>query len=338
MPSLQFSIVIPVRNGEKYITSALNSALKQTYPHFNIFILENCSEDRTPEILNSYNDPRIKIVPAEKALGIEDNWARILDLALNEYVTILAHDDVLYPNFLQEIARLIEVEPKAAFYHTHFHFTNSEGIVLRQNYSVPYRETGDEFLLNVHRFKEEFSGSGFVVRSLDYKHVGGLPPFRKLLFSDGFFWYRISQLSYKVCSPKSLYTFRMHEQSATGSSNILDFHTAGQQYLDALEKTGHFQSPENRRLAYRFVATFLQGRYRRFLHTLIKARGPRNLGDIAKLKATAASHNLSFDTPSLQFYEWIARIPWRLARMVIFRITNVMAVASTHWSRVSKRV
>ena len=320
----EFSVVIPVRNGEQFIAAALESVLNQTYQRFNIIVLENCSQDRTLEIIRSYAEPRITIYPAEEPLSIEENWERILHLDLLEYLTILGHDDLLYPDFLQEIVHLIEAEPEAAFYHTHFDFINAANDVIRKSFATPGQESSEAFIRRLHTFKEECSGSGWVVRSTDYKRVGGFPLFYRLLFSDMFFYFTVTRLSYKVCSPRYLSAFRMHEQSSTKDSSLLDFYNAGKDYLNALAP---FQSGEDQQLAKSFVMTLIQWSYRRFLNALTKAHPPRNLKEIAKVKHEAAVHHLAINTFSLQWYEFLARLPWRLPRMMLFRLTNVIAIA-----------
>src|SRR5262249_8974370 len=122
MPSSEptFSIVIPVRDGERYIGLAIESVLRQTYTHFRVFVLENGSKDRTLEIVQSYKDARIHVLPASSDLKIEGNWARIVDLELTEYLTVLSHDDLFYPHFLEEIIHLLTNYPEASVYLTHF--------------------------------------------------------------------------------------------------------------------------------------------------------------------------------------------------------------------------
>jgi glycosyltransferase involved in cell wall biosynthesis len=104
-----FSIVIPTRNGEPYLRETIDSVLSQNYPHFQLFILESGSTDQTVTIANEYaqRDTRIRVVTTDEPLDIQGNWARIQELELDAYLTILGHDDVLYPNFLETIAGLI---------------------------------------------------------------------------------------------------------------------------------------------------------------------------------------------------------------------------------------
>ena len=58
------SVVLPVYNGEKYLDEAICSVLSQTYPNFELIIVDDGSTDKTGEIANSYrqSDSRIKII------------------------------------------------------------------------------------------------------------------------------------------------------------------------------------------------------------------------------------------------------------------------------------
>src|SRR5690606_31492771 len=108
MQGPHFSIIIPTRNGQRYIAETLRSALAQTYPRYAVIVLESGSDDRTVEIVQSFSSERVTLLSEPAPLSIEENWARILALDLEGYLTILGHDDILYPGFLETIAGLIE--------------------------------------------------------------------------------------------------------------------------------------------------------------------------------------------------------------------------------------
>jgi glycosyltransferase involved in cell wall biosynthesis len=306
MSNRQFSVVIPVRNGENYIRSTLESVLNQTYQNFNIQILENCSEDKTVEIINAYHDPRIQIFPAAAPLSIEDNWLRILDLELSEFMTLLSHDDLLYPEYLQEIADLILAEPNASLYSTHFHLINSEGAIIRACQPIPYKETANDFLTNVHLSRREFCGSGFVARSADYKYIGGFPSLPGLLFADAMCWYRLAHLAYKVSSPKYLYAFRLHSQSASHSSNLVEFYKACQEYLSTISDSDYGALAQNRNLAHRYVKRFFNYRHHRVLLSLISSPVSQRLVDYQSAKKQL--RDIAGDDPLFAIADLEARI------------------------------
>ena len=50
------SIVIPIYNGEKYLTSSLDSAVNQTYDNIEIIAINDGSSDNSLDILKEYED------------------------------------------------------------------------------------------------------------------------------------------------------------------------------------------------------------------------------------------------------------------------------------------
>jgi glycosyltransferase involved in cell wall biosynthesis len=61
-----FSIVIPVFNREKLISETIKSVLKQSFTSFELILIDNCSTDKTIEIINSFLDERITLLQNEK--------------------------------------------------------------------------------------------------------------------------------------------------------------------------------------------------------------------------------------------------------------------------------
>ena len=96
----KYSIILPVRNGGQYVKECVQSILSQTITDFNLHILDNCSTDGTTEWIQSIKDDRIKVFLAERPLSIEENWARIIAIPKNEFITVIGHDDLLDPNYL----------------------------------------------------------------------------------------------------------------------------------------------------------------------------------------------------------------------------------------------
>jgi glycosyltransferase involved in cell wall biosynthesis len=279
MSNPEFSVVIPVRNGENYIGAAISSVLAQTYAHFQILILENASTDKTVEIVNQFNDARITIIPAPSPLDIEANWGRILELDLAEYLTVLGHDDILDHEFLQEMCRLIEQEPAASLYTTHFHIIDSDDETIRDCKPVPYKETGEAFMNARQHFQRDNFGTGYVMKSADFKRVGGFPPFSKLYFSDDYAIYRLADISGKVCSPKFLFGYRYHLKSESYMSGMETLTQASQQFFTALEQTPYASNPDNMTLARAYLNKTFTRRYIRILVNLLYSDDTSKLAD-----------------------------------------------------------
>ena len=56
------SVLMPVYNGEKYLREAIDSILNQTFSDFEFLIINDGSTDHSQNIINSYNDSRIRYV------------------------------------------------------------------------------------------------------------------------------------------------------------------------------------------------------------------------------------------------------------------------------------
>jgi hypothetical protein len=91
------SVVIPVRNRERTIRDAVQSALVQNADfEFNVIVVDNHSTDRTTEILRGIGDARFKhLVPERRDLGIGGCWNEaIYSSDCGQYVVQLDSDDL----------------------------------------------------------------------------------------------------------------------------------------------------------------------------------------------------------------------------------------------------
>jgi hypothetical protein len=91
------SVVIPVRNRERTVVDAVESALAQrTDFEFNVLVVDNHSTDRTAELVRGISDPRlIYIVPARHDLGIGGCWNEaIYSRECGQYAIQLDSDDL----------------------------------------------------------------------------------------------------------------------------------------------------------------------------------------------------------------------------------------------------
>lgn len=216
---LNFSIILPVRNGGDYLKQCVQSILNQSYPHFNLLILENESSDQSLDWLNSLSDDRIFIFPATKSLSIEENWSRILDLKKNEFITLIGHDDILHSDYLQEMVELINQYPDASLYQTHFNYINSEGNLIRACKHFPEKLTSLELMALILKKEVDINGTGYMMRSAHYDELHGIPNYPNLLFADFELWVNISQFSYMATSPKTCFSYRLHQSMTTVSSD-----------------------------------------------------------------------------------------------------------------------
>lgn len=102
------SVCIPVYNGACTIEGTLHSVLNQTYKNLEIIIVDNCSEDNTVQVINKFDDSRIKVYQNNANLGLAGNLNKCLEYVSGEYVQFVCADDILYPECIYKKVCLIE--------------------------------------------------------------------------------------------------------------------------------------------------------------------------------------------------------------------------------------
>lgn len=105
------SVCIPTYNGAATIAAAIASVLLQTFPDFELIVVDDGSPDNTCTVVERFSDPRLVFLRNEHNLGPQGNWNRCLELAKGRYFKLLPHDDVLHPACLAQQVRVLENDP-----------------------------------------------------------------------------------------------------------------------------------------------------------------------------------------------------------------------------------
>jgi glycosyltransferase involved in cell wall biosynthesis len=100
-----FSIVIPTYNRADLIMKTLASVFSQTYLHYEVIVVDNCSTDNTEEVLSGYIQAG-KIRYLKNDRNYERSWSRNrgMENAKGDFVTFLDSDDFMYPDNLKDAA------------------------------------------------------------------------------------------------------------------------------------------------------------------------------------------------------------------------------------------
>ncbi|RYZ29582.1 MAG: glycosyltransferase [Chitinophagaceae bacterium] len=100
------TVIIPNYNHAKYLKQRIESVLNQTYPNFDVILLDDCSLDNSKEIIENYKiHPKVSsiVVNQVNSGSVFRQWKRGIELATGDYVWIAESDDFADHLFLERM-------------------------------------------------------------------------------------------------------------------------------------------------------------------------------------------------------------------------------------------
>lgn len=112
MKDLEVSVLLCSYNASLFIRDAIDSVLYQSYADFELVVVDDGSTDNTLEIINEYNDPRIRLIPSNH------DYIASLNKGLKEckgkYIVRMDADDIMEPDRISIQVRIMETHSEIA--------------------------------------------------------------------------------------------------------------------------------------------------------------------------------------------------------------------------------
>ena len=99
------SIIMPMHNSARYVGEAITSVISQTYPHWELLVIEDASNDNSCDIVREYQhqDSRIQLLFNDQHTGRPSSPRNLgVSQAKGRYIAFLDSDDVWFPEKLQQ--------------------------------------------------------------------------------------------------------------------------------------------------------------------------------------------------------------------------------------------
>ncbi|MDJ0588989.1 MAG: glycosyltransferase family 2 protein [Pleurocapsa sp. MO_226.B13] len=201
----KISIVTPSYNQGKFIESAIQSVLEQNYPNFEHIILDNCSTDRTVEILQNY--PHL-IWESKPDRGQSDALNQGFRLATGDIIGWLNADDLYLPECFEKTVKSFANSPESDIAYGDYRWIDEQG--------------------NIVQFRKELDFDLFILKYLHVSYIIGISTFfrRRIFEEDNFldtsfhysmdyeFFLRLARKRYKFVHIDSYLTdFRWHKEN-----------------------------------------------------------------------------------------------------------------------------
>ncbi len=207
------SVIIPAYNQGHYLDKAVQSVLGQTYPDFEIIIVDDGSTDNTASIGCSYTVPYIHYVRQENQ-GLSAARNTGLRFAQGEFISYLDSDDLFLPDKLKLLMEAFDTHPEFGFVAGQAIPINEAGAPIGKLYDSPIPEPAEELLLG----NPLHVGSVLVRRT--WQDRAGEFDIALRSYEDWDMWLRLVRLGCRmgwVDQPVSLYRFHTAQMTRIGS-------------------------------------------------------------------------------------------------------------------------
>lgn len=108
--NVAISVIMPVCNAEKHITESVESILKQSFPDFELIIIDNGSTDDTLPLIRSFHDRRITVLQTQSKHSESFNAG--MQRAKGKYITFMDSGDIMHIDRLKIQYAIMEEEPE----------------------------------------------------------------------------------------------------------------------------------------------------------------------------------------------------------------------------------
>jgi glycosyltransferase involved in cell wall biosynthesis len=207
----EVSVLMAVRDGERWLSDACRSILRQSLADLELIVVDDGSHDRSPAILAGLQtaDARVRVLHQEPR-GLVSALNRALDVARAPLIARLDADDLALPQRLSHQIARIEAQPKLVLLGTWAEKIDAEGRVIGR--LEP--ETDPARLAALLQEKNPFIHSSVMMRTEIVRAVGG---YREALAGaeDYDLWLRLSERGMLANLPEVLVRYRWHGGGAT---------------------------------------------------------------------------------------------------------------------------
>jgi len=202
--SQKISIILPTHNGARFLKKSIDSCLSQTHSNIELIIVNDGSTDETSDIVNAYEEVRIKYIVFPENQGIVAALNKGFSEATGEFLSWTSDDNYYASNALEVMGRVLQQNDNVDFVYANYHMINDQGEVTRAGH------VEDPEGLDV----DNYVGGCFLYRRKVYEAIGNFNP-EAFLVEDYEYWLRVRE---KFCMRKLdnfLYYYRTHESSLT---------------------------------------------------------------------------------------------------------------------------
>ena len=213
------TVLMPMYNAARHLRAAIESILGQTFPDFELLIVNDGSTDDSGAIARSYGDPRIRIVDHERNLGVAPALNHGLEVATGDLVARQDADDRALPTRLAEQVAVMRSRSELALLGSQAFRIDERG----RRVGVVNRGLHHETAVWCHLFENPFIHTSVMFRRAIVRDLGGYEAAFDRMLEDHALWSRVLQRFPTLNLAARLVEYRVVPWSMTG--DLLDADT-----------------------------------------------------------------------------------------------------------------
>ncbi|MDU0457377.1 MAG: glycosyltransferase family 2 protein [Geobacteraceae bacterium] len=200
------SIVLPTFNGSRYLEESVESCLNQSFTNWELIIVDDASNDSTPQIIDKYiaKDCRIRSVRHVSNRKLPAALNTGFNLARGTYFTWTSDDNCYKPNALEVMITALSKDVTAAGVYAAYELIDEHGKWLASESAVDQK----------HLVLGNFVGPCFLYSRSIAEKIGCYDE-ELFLVEDYDYWLRVSRSNRMIPLKDSLYIYRTHSRSLT---------------------------------------------------------------------------------------------------------------------------
>lgn len=168
------TIGIPTYNrADRFLRTAVESALTQTYPNIEIIVSDNCSADQTQAVVKSYEDKRISYFRHSENIGANNNFNFCLEQARGDYFLLLQDDDLIDTDMIQACMEAADFKSNIGLIRTGTRRVDEKGALLSESTNQVSGLSLDDFFLGWFAKKTSLYLCSTLFNTRGLKDIGG---------------------------------------------------------------------------------------------------------------------------------------------------------------------
>ena len=204
------SIVLPTFNGSRYLGESVRSCIVQTYPNWELIIVDDASTDSTPQLIADFvkADKRIRSIRNDPNRKLPASLNRGFKEAQGEYLTWTSDDNFYAPEALSKMVSALQQNPAVDFVYADYQTIDDNGKITGKKSVLPIKEL----------WAGNTIGACFLYKRLIHERLDGYAE-NLFLAEDYDFWLRASTEFKFQPLHESLYFYRYHGASLTSAQS-----------------------------------------------------------------------------------------------------------------------